>query len=72
MGTIATTVARNQLATGPYTHVAVNRALTAGFSSAFEIAGGMAIAGFLIALVAVRHGQSPATAASIAEVDVAA
>jgi MFS family permease len=72
MGTIATTVTRNQLATGAHTHAAVNGALTAGFSSAFEIAGLIAIAGFLIALVAVRHSQSPATAASISEVEVAA
>jgi hypothetical protein len=72
MGTIATTVTRNQLATGAHTQAAVNGALTAGFSSGFEFAGMMAIAGFLIALVAVRHSQSPATAASISEVDVAA
>jgi EmrB/QacA subfamily drug resistance transporter len=72
MGTIATTVTRNQLAAGPFTHAAVNRALTAGFSSAFEIAGVMAIAGFLIAMVAVRHIQPRATATSTAEIDVAA
>jgi MFS family permease len=71
MGTIATTVTRNQLAAGPFTHAAVNRALTAGFSSAFEIAGVMAIAGFLIAMVAVRHVQPRATATSTAEIDVA-
>jgi hypothetical protein len=71
MGTIATTVTRNQLATGPFTHATVNRALTAGFSSAFEIAGGIAIAGFVVALVAVRHRQSVATA-SAAEVEAAA
>jgi fucose permease len=71
MGTIATTVTRNQLATGPFTHAAVDRALTAGFSSAFEIAGAIAIAGFVVALVAVRHRQSAATA-STAEVEVAA
>jgi hypothetical protein len=72
MGTIATTVTRNQLAAGPFTNAAVNRALTAGFSSAFEIAGVMAIAGFLIALVAVRHIQPRATATSTAEINVAA
>jgi fucose permease len=71
MGTIATTVTRNQLATGPFTHAAVNRALTAGFSSAFEIAGAIAIAGFVVALVAVRHRQSAATASTI-DVEVAA
>jgi EmrB/QacA subfamily drug resistance transporter/deazaflavin-dependent oxidoreductase (nitroreductase family) len=71
MGTIATTVTRNQLATGRITHSAVNNALTAGFSSAFEIAGVIAVAGFVIALVAVRHRESPAAASSV-DVDVAA
>jgi MFS family permease len=71
MGTIATTVTRNELSTGHITHAAVNSALTAGFSSAFEIAGVIAIAGFVIALVAVRHRESPA-AASTVDVDVAA
>jgi hypothetical protein len=72
MGTIATTVTRNQLGAGPFTHVAVNRALTAGFSSAFEIAGVIALAGFLTALVAVRHRRSQEIAAQIAEVEMAA
>src|SRR5437879_10193203 len=72
MGTIAATVTKNQLATGPFTHAAVNRALTAGFSSAFEIAGAIAIAGFLIALVAVRHRQIPASADPTVDIDVAA
>jgi EmrB/QacA subfamily drug resistance transporter/deazaflavin-dependent oxidoreductase (nitroreductase family) len=72
MGTIATTVTRNQLATTPFTHAAVNRALTAGFSSAFEIAGLIALAGFVIALVAVRHRQAPAAAAPSIEAEIAA
>jgi EmrB/QacA subfamily drug resistance transporter/deazaflavin-dependent oxidoreductase (nitroreductase family) len=72
MGTIATTVTRNQLATGPFTHAAADRALTAGFSSAFEIAGAIAVAGFLVALVAVRHRQSPAATIPSVGVDVAA
>jgi EmrB/QacA subfamily drug resistance transporter len=72
MGTLAATVTKNQLATGPFTHAAVNRALTAGFSSAFEIAGAIAIAGFVIALVAVRHRQFPASAAPTVDIDVAA
>src|SRR5256886_8182313 len=71
MGTIATTVTRNQLATGAHTHAAVNGALTAGFSSAFEIAGTIAIAGFLIALVAVRRVESPAAAAPSYELESA-
>jgi EmrB/QacA subfamily drug resistance transporter len=59
MGTIATTVTRNQLATVPFTHAAVNRALTTGFTSAFEVAGLFAIAGFIVALAAVRHQHAP-------------
>ena len=72
MGTIATTVTRNQLSTGPFTHVAVNGALTAGFSSAFEVAGLFAIAGFIAVLVFVRTHQAPAAASPNIEVEVAA
>ena len=54
MGTIATTVARDRLATGPLTHAAVNRAMTAGYSAAFELAGLIAVAGFVTALATVR------------------
>jgi len=60
MGTVATTVSRNQLATGRITHAAVNSALTAGFSTAFEVAGLIAIFGFVAVLVAVRHRQASA------------
>jgi EmrB/QacA subfamily drug resistance transporter/deazaflavin-dependent oxidoreductase (nitroreductase family) len=55
MGTVAATVTRGQLATGPLTHAALNHALTSGFSSAFEVAGLFAIAGFVASLVAVRR-----------------
>src|SRR5712692_1552303 len=72
MGTIATTVTRTQLATGPFSHAAVNNALTAGFSSAFEVAGLIALAGFVPALVAVRNRPSPAAATRTVEVEVAA
>jgi len=72
MGTIATTVSRNQLSTTAFTHAGVNRALTAGFSTAFEIAGLIALVGFVIALVAVRHRQTPATEAPIVEAEIAA
>ncbi|MHB8612059.1 MAG: hypothetical protein ACYDAL_06470 [Candidatus Dormibacteraceae bacterium] len=70
MGTVAATVSRAQLTTGPITHAAVNRALTAGFSSAFQIGGVIAIGGFLAALIAVRHRQ--ARAAAIGELNIAA
>jgi MFS family permease len=72
MGTIATMVTRNQLATGPFTHAAVNSALTAGFSSAFQVAGVIALAGFVTALVAVRHRQTPVSIATIAQAEIAA
>jgi hypothetical protein len=66
MGTIAATVTRDQLATG----TAVNSALTAGFTSAFQLAGLLAIAGFAAALIAVRHRQVPIE--SRIEADIAA
>ena len=71
MGTVAATVSRNQLAAGPFTHSAVNGALTAGFSSAFQVAGLFAIFGFVAALVAVRNRQAPA-AASVETLEIAA
>jgi hypothetical protein len=67
MGTVAATVSRAQLTTGPFTHVAVNRALTSGFSSAFEVAALFAAGGFVAALIAVRNPQAPA--GSTLEVD---
>jgi hypothetical protein len=50
----------------------LNSVLTAGFSSAFEIAGLIALLGFVTALVAVRHRQSPLAAAQIVVAEVAA
>jgi EmrB/QacA subfamily drug resistance transporter len=67
MGTVAATVSRAQLTTGPFTHAAVNRALTSGFSSAFEVAALFAAGGFVAALIAVRNRQAPA--GSTLEVD---
>jgi MFS family permease len=72
MGTIATTVTRDQLATTRFSPAALNHALTAGFSSAFEVAGLIALAGFVAALVAVRHRQAPAAVAPLLEADEAA
>jgi EmrB/QacA subfamily drug resistance transporter/deazaflavin-dependent oxidoreductase (nitroreductase family) len=72
MGTVATAVTRNQLVAGPLTRAAVNRALTAGFSSAFEIAGLIAIGGFLTAFVFVRQRQTQLADAPAAEVEAAA
>jgi hypothetical protein len=72
MGTVATAVARDQLSAGPFTHAAVNRALTAGFSSAFEIAGLIAIAGFITAVASVRHEHARAAATHEVEAEIAA
>jgi len=72
MGTVATTVTRNQLATTRFSHAALNGALTAGFSSAFEVAGLIALAGFVTALILVRHRQAPAAVAPLAEGEIAA
>jgi hypothetical protein len=72
MGTVAATVSRNRLAAGPITHGAVNSALTAGFSSAFEVAGLFAIFGFVAALVAIRHQTAPAVVTSRVQADIAA
>jgi MFS family permease len=60
MGTVAATVSRAELTTGPFTHSAVNRALTSGFSSAFEVAALFAAGGFVAALIAVRNRQAVA------------
>jgi hypothetical protein len=58
MGTVAATVSRARLTTGPFTHAAVNGALTSGFSSALDVAGLFAVGGFVAALIAVRNQPS--------------
>jgi EmrB/QacA subfamily drug resistance transporter len=70
MGTVAATVTRGQLAGAPPTHAIVNTALTAGFSSAFEVAGLFALVGFVASLVAVRHRAAVKQASF--EVEIAA
>src|SRR5438445_795428 len=55
MGTIATGVSKDQLAGVRLTHEAVNHALTAGFSTGFQLGGLIAVAGFVAAIVAVRR-----------------
>ena len=59
------TVRRSEIHVGDRHHIP-------GFSSAFEIADLISFAGFVTVLVAVRHRQSPATAAPSIEVEVAA
>ncbi len=58
LGTVAATVTKNQLANSPLTGVAVNHAVTVGYSTAFGIATVIALAGFVIAVATIRgHPQ---------------
>jgi EmrB/QacA subfamily drug resistance transporter len=72
MGTIAATVTRDQLATGPISHAAVNSALTAGFSAAFVAAGLFATGGFVATLIFVRNRRASASGSPVGEVEIAA
>jgi EmrB/QacA subfamily drug resistance transporter len=64
MGTLATGVARDSLVGVRPTHVAINIALTHGFSASFQLAGLIALIGFAAAISAVRR---PRPAPVIAE-----
>jgi len=65
LGTVAATVTKNQLAGRPPTHAAVNQALASGYGAGFELAAGLSLAGFAIALAVIR-GRRP-QAARVAE-----
>ncbi len=69
MGTVATTVMSNHLASGPLTPATVSQAATAGYATAFAIASAIAAAGFLVALGTIRGRRTTATPKSA---DVAA
>jgi EmrB/QacA subfamily drug resistance transporter len=60
MGTIATTAATNQTATGPFTPAAMSHALTVGYDAAFAGAGLITVAGLITAFVAVRNPRQEA------------
>jgi len=63
MGTLATSVARDSLVGVRPTHVAINIALTHGFSASFQLAGLIALIGFAAAVSAVRRpGPAPVIA----------
>jgi len=49
LGTVAATVANNHLANGP------SIAITTGYATAFEVASGIAFAGFLVALATIQR-----------------
>ena len=60
MGTIAASVTRGQLAGVPPTHTALAHALTSGFTAGFQLAGCIALAGFVAAFIAVRRRRPEA------------
>jgi EmrB/QacA subfamily drug resistance transporter len=59
LGTVAANVARSHLAGARPTPEGVAAALTSGFTTAFEIGAGVALAGFILAIVGIR-GRSQA------------
>lgn len=63
LGTVAANVTRDHLAGARPTHTVINSALTAGFTTAFELGVPVALAGFLLALLVIRvRRATPATA----------
>jgi EmrB/QacA subfamily drug resistance transporter len=64
LGTIAATATKNQLAGRPPTHAAVNQALAAGYGAGFELAAGLALAAFAIALAVIRGRRARRSARS--------
>jgi EmrB/QacA subfamily drug resistance transporter len=66
LGTIAATTTKNQLVGQPATHAAVNRALATGYGAGFEVAAGIALVGFAIAVAVIRGRRAPQTARAAA------
>jgi ammonia channel protein AmtB len=54
LGTVAANVTRSQLGGVRPTHAAVAQAMTAGFTSAFEICVVVALAGFVLASLVIQ------------------
>jgi EmrB/QacA subfamily drug resistance transporter len=67
LGTIAANVTKDQLANVRPTHALIGQALTAGFTTAFEIGVVIALAGFVLALLVIRVRAPKQPAASLAE-----
>ncbi len=67
LGTIAATTTKNHLAGVIPTHAVMNHALAAGYGSAFLVAAGIALLGFVTALTVFRGARTPQTAARLAE-----
>jgi len=60
-------VTKNQLAGVRPTHAAINHAVTAGFTTAFEIGTLIALAGFVMALLFIRVRTQKPEAEALAE-----
>jgi MFS family permease len=71
MGTLATSVARDSLVGVRPTHVAINIALTHGFSASFQLAGLIALIGFAAAISAVRRPRPVPVIAEEAQIQAA-
>ncbi len=67
LGTVAANVTSDQLAGARPTHTLVNSALTAGFTTAFELGVPIALAGFLLALLVIRVRSATPAAAALPE-----
>lgn len=60
LGTVAVTVTKNQLQTGPLAHPAVTHAVVAGYSAALQVSTLITLIGFVIALLVFRSRPEPA------------
>ncbi len=67
LGTIAANVTKGRLVNVRPTHALVSQALTAGFTTAFEIGVVIALAGFVLALLVIRVRSSQPSTAALAE-----
>jgi predicted MFS family arabinose efflux permease len=67
LGTIAATATKNQLSGVIPTHAVVNHALAAGYAAGFQVAVGIALLGFVAAVVVFRGTVRPQIAGRLAE-----
>jgi len=67
LDTIAATVTKNQLSTGPLTPPAITHAVVTGFSSALQVSTAIMFIGFFIAVLVVRSRSQGATVDSVPE-----
>ncbi len=67
LGTVASNVTSDHLAGARPTHALINSALTAGFTTAFEVGVPIALAGFLLALLVIRVQRPTKVPAALAE-----